>query len=147
MYTKTYVCDFACDTLAVAACVLCLRHGCEMHLPNAVRVSFEIGAAYCSLPDLPLDGIDPIAGVSPSVVTFETWAKLKPEERTRHITSSALERETAERRVCGECWASMHAGHYRYGGGATVIRAALESFVAALRAGLTVAGLKPEEKQ
>jgi hypothetical protein len=141
VYTKTYICDFTCATLADAACVLCRRHGCEDHLPHAVRVAFEIGPAYVVMPALPLDGHDPIDDVSPPVVSFDTWAKLKLENRVKHIDAAVVERETAERRVCDDCWKVIHGSHYRHGGGEAVIRAALEAFVRALRAGLTAAGL------
>lgn len=143
MYTKTYVCDFNCGSLAEAACLLCSKHGCSDHLPFGIRVAFEIGNCFLRLPAMPLDGIDPVEGTSPPIFTFENWDKIKPEDRKKHIEASVGAREVSERRCCENCYNNFHASQYRAGGdGDTTIRRALDAFAAALRAGMAAHAMR-----
>lgn len=145
-YTRTYVCDFNCATLADGACVICEKHGCADHLPYGIRVAFEVGEGLVKFPPMPLNGIDPISGTSPTVLTFEEWAKLTLPLKQAHVTRAAVEREVAERRCCEGCYKLVAGSHYRQVGGDTVIRRAVDEFVGALRAGMTARGMARDEE-
>lgn len=117
---------------------MCEQHGCDAHLPYAVRAAFEIGAPAEPPPALPLHPIPPSS--IPAVMRSK-W------DPTKLSAASAKARASAERRICEGCLTDLgRSDGVRL---KTELCSAVDHFVVAVKAAVTQSkltpGLSPEE--